>query len=211
VALGNVVRGVPLDSDGYFFLPLWTNFLPGAQAGAVDWYTLLIGLAALFALAVHGCYWVVFRTSGDLQARTRSFALKAWWLVAAFTGIITIASFSLQSHIAKEFVDRPWGVVFPLLALGGLIAMRLLSGRGRDLGAFLSSAIYLAGMLTSAAFGVFPYVLPSNTAPEAGLTVTNAAAAEYGLYVGLWWWIPGMMLAAVYSFFVYRHFSGKVE
>ena len=32
-----------------------------------------------------------------------------------------------------------------------------------------------------------------------------------GLYVGLWWWIPGMLLAAVYSVFVYRHFSGKVE
>ena len=25
-ALGNVVRGVPLDSSGYFFEPLWTNF-----------------------------------------------------------------------------------------------------------------------------------------------------------------------------------------
>src|SRR5271154_6294350 len=28
-ALGNVVRGVPLNSEGYFFLPLWTNFQPG--------------------------------------------------------------------------------------------------------------------------------------------------------------------------------------
>ncbi len=25
-ALGNVVRGVPLDAQGYFFEPLWTNF-----------------------------------------------------------------------------------------------------------------------------------------------------------------------------------------
>src|ERR1700729_3823310 len=25
-ALANVLRGVPLQSDGYFFLPLWTNF-----------------------------------------------------------------------------------------------------------------------------------------------------------------------------------------
>ncbi len=69
VALGNVVRGVPLDSDGYFFLPLWTNLLPGAQAGVVDWYTLLIGLAALVALwpfmAATG--WCL-ETSGDLQA-----------------------------------------------------------------------------------------------------------------------------------------------
>jgi cytochrome bd ubiquinol oxidase subunit II len=64
--------------------------------------------------------------------------------------------------------------------------------------------------LTSAAFGVFPYVLPSNGSPGAGLTVTSAAAAEYGLYVGLAWWIPGMALAVLYSVFVYRHFAGKV-
>jgi cytochrome bd-type quinol oxidase subunit 2 len=53
-------------------------------------------------------------------------------------------------------------------------------------------------------------VLPSNSSLDAGLTVTNAAAAEYGLYIGLAWWIPGMALALLYSVFVYRHFRGKV-
>ena len=88
--------------------------------------------------------------------------------------------------------------------------MRVSSARSRDLGAFLCSCLYLIGMLTSAAFGVFPYVLPSNGSTGPGLTVTNAAAAEYGLYIGLAWWIPGMALAVLYSFFVYRHFAGKV-
>jgi cytochrome bd-type quinol oxidase subunit 1 len=41
--------------------------------------------------------------------------------------------------------------------------------------------------------------------------IHNAAAAEYGLWIGLWWWIPGMALAGFYSFFVYRRFAGKVE
>ena len=100
--------------------------------------------------------------------------------------------------------------MFPLLALAGVAGMRIWSARRRDLGAFLSSCLYLIGMLTSVAFGVFPYVLPSNSSPGAGLTVTNAAAGEYGLYIGLAWWIPGMVLAVLYSVFVYRHFSGKV-
>src|SRR5579864_6571752 len=52
-ALGNVVRGVPLDSNGFFFLPLWTNLQPGRNAGIVDWYTLLIGAASFVALALH--------------------------------------------------------------------------------------------------------------------------------------------------------------
>ena len=57
VALGNVVRGVPLNSQGYFFLPLWTNLKLGPQAGIIDWYTLLVGIASFLGLAVHGCLW----------------------------------------------------------------------------------------------------------------------------------------------------------
>lgn len=209
VALGNVVRGVPLDSNGYFFLPLWSDFAPGSNAGVVDWYTLLIGLASLSALALHGAYWVAYKTSGDLQTRSRSFGSKTWWVMVPLTAIITFVSYQLQPNIAKEFSDRPWGAIFPLLALAGLLGMRIASARGRDLSAFLCSSLYLTGMLTSVTFGVYPYVLPSNAAPGTALTVTNAAAAEYGLWIGLWWWIPGMLLAGVYSFIVYRHFAGK--
>ena len=49
-ALGNVVRGVPLDATGYFFEPLWTNFKLRPQIGILDWYTVLIGVLALVTL-----------------------------------------------------------------------------------------------------------------------------------------------------------------
>src|ERR1700685_2406192 len=41
-ALGNVVRGVPLDASGNFFEPLWTDFKLGPQVGILDWYTVLV-------------------------------------------------------------------------------------------------------------------------------------------------------------------------
>jgi cytochrome d ubiquinol oxidase subunit II len=66
-------------------------------------------------------------------------------------------------------------------------------------------------MLTSAAYGVFPYVLPSNQEPALGLTVYNTAAAHYGLAIGLAWWIPGVMLATGYFVYIHRQFAGKVE
>lgn len=66
-------------------------------------------------------------------------------------------------------------------------------------------------MLCSAAFGLYPYVLPAHPDPALGLTVASAAAPLHGLEVGLAWWIPGMLLAAGYIIFVYRHFSGKVS
>ena len=209
-ALGNVVRGVPFDSDGFFFIPLWTNFQPGLDPGIVDWYTLLIGAAAFTVLALHGCYWVVLKTDGDLQQRSRAFGQRIWWAVVAFTAIITVVSFRLQPNIMQSFSEHVWGYVFPLLAFAGLAGMRVSSVRELDLYAFLSSCAYLIGMLTSTVFGVFPYVLPSISSQAAGLTVMNAAAPEYGLYIGLAWWIPGMALALFYSVFVYRRFAGKV-
>jgi cytochrome d ubiquinol oxidase subunit II len=120
------------------------------------------------------------------------------------------ASFTIQPNFMKQFHAHPWGIVFPTLAALGIIGVRVLSSSRRDLQAFLSSGLYIAGILSSAAFGVFPNILPSNTAPDFGLTIYNAAAAEHGLFVGLCWFIPGMALAIGYSALVYRRFGGKV-
>ena len=92
-----------------------------------------------------------------------------------------------------------------------MLGARVLSSRRRDFQAFLASGMYLAGMLSSVAFGVFPNVLPSNTRPDLGLTIYNAATAEHGLFVGLCWFTPGMALAIGYAVLVYRHSAGKVD
>jgi len=211
VALGNVVRGVPLDANGYFFLPLWTNLLPGADAGVIDWYTLLVGAAAFVALAVHGSLWVVIKTAGTLQEGTRALSAKLWRGLIALTLVISPLSFAIQPNVWKQFTSHPWGIVFPALALAGLVGLRAFSKRRKDKAAFLASSLYLGGMLASVAFGVFPNVLPSNTTPDFSLTIYNAAAAEHGLVIALWWFIPGMALATAYSIFTYMHFAGKVD
>jgi cytochrome bd ubiquinol oxidase subunit II len=210
VALGNVVRGVPVDQSGYFFLPLWTNFLPSSQAGIIDWYTLLVGAASFLALAVHGSLWVVMKTDGTLQERTRLFAARCWTGLMPVMLVMTAASFAIQPHLLEQFRSNPWGGIFPTLAIVGLIGSRVVSARGRDLEAFLASSLYVLGMLTSVAFAMFPNVLPSNIRPDLGLTIYNAAAAEHGLFVGLCWFIPGTTLAVTYSTVVYRRFAGKV-
>ena len=88
--------------------------------------------------------------------------------------------------------------------------MRWATRAGQELRAFLMSAVFLAGALGSAVFGIFPYLLPANTDPAQGLTVYNSATSAYGLKVGLVWWIPGMILVAVYFTYVYRRLAGKV-
>jgi cytochrome d ubiquinol oxidase subunit II len=206
-ALGNVIRGVPLDQSGYFFLPFWTNFRPSGAVGILDWYTLLVGVLAFLTLALHGALWLVLKTDGAIQARARSIAGLAWYGTLGMTLVVTGATLRVQPLVAANLTAHPWGYVFPALALAGLASIRL---RG-ELWPFLASCAYITGMLTSAAFGIFPYVLPSNSDAALGLTIQNASTAHHGLAVGLAWWIPGMILVAGYTFFVYRHFAGKVR
>ena len=88
--------------------------------------------------------------------------------------------------------------------------MILLLRQNRSGLAFLASATYLIGMLTSAVFGVYPYVLPARIA-ERGLSLYDAAAPRYGLRIGLYWWIPGILLAIGYFVFIYSRLPKTIS
>jgi cytochrome d ubiquinol oxidase subunit II len=209
-ALGNVVRGVPLDAKGEFFLPMWTNFLPGADPGILDWFTVLVGVLAFAALAQHGALWLNWKTDGPVQARAKAVARLASYITVLMTVVVTFASWKLQPQILANFTERPFGWIFPVLAMVGIAGVLHKTNSADERGAFLSSALFILGMLTSAAFGIFPMVLPAVGDPARSLTVYNSAAAPYGLRVGLLWWAPGMILASAYAVYTYRRFAGKV-
>jgi cytochrome d ubiquinol oxidase subunit II len=210
-ALGNVVRGVPLDADGYFFEPLWTDFRLGPETGILDWYTILVGLAAFLALTMHGALWVAVKTEGAVNDRSERLAALVWWGVGVLTLVLTAVTFRVQPQVLSNLREHPWGYVFPALAVAGLGAVRVFLAQRDHLRAFLASCAYLLGMLTSVVFGLYPYVLPASTDPAYALTVYNAKAADYGLRIGLVWWVIGMALAAGYFVYAYRHFAGKVR
>ncbi|MCU1237566.1 MAG: cytochrome d ubiquinol oxidase, subunit, partial [Candidatus Solibacter sp.] len=207
-ALGNVVRGVPLDAAGDFFLPLWTDFSPGKDAGILDWYTILVALAALLTLTVHGALWLALKNEGEVERRARTVASRAWWAVLGSVIAITLVSFRIQPHLQESFAARPWGYVFPLLALIGLVGMKVMNAARRVLEAFAASCLFVVGKLTSVAAGLYPYVLPSNVDAARSLTVMNAAAARYGQEIGLMWFMPGMLLTSAYFFYTYRSIAG---
>ncbi|MFZ0426944.1 MAG: cytochrome d ubiquinol oxidase subunit II [Acidobacteriota bacterium] len=216
-ALGNVVRGVPLEPSGYFFLPLWTDFgfgqagLHAVEGGILDWYTILVALLAFLTLLEHGARWLILKTTGPVRDRSRMAANRTWWVLLVFVVVVTLVTFRIQPQVLDNFAAAPWGLVFPALALLGLAGMPLLRGERRELHAFLASCLFIVGMLTSAVFGIFPFLLPSSTNPDLGLTVYNVATSDYGMMVGLAWWIPGIILVATYFVYTYRRFSGKVN
>ncbi|KAA0252980.1 MAG: cytochrome d ubiquinol oxidase subunit II [Acidobacteria bacterium] len=211
LALGNVVRGVPLDASGHFFVPLWTTFRLTPHAGFVDWYTLTAGLFALSALAGHGALWAAMKTTGELAERARRAARWAWGATVVLGIASTVATFSIQPLIPERLAAHPEGWVLPALAVAGLVLARWKSAGGADVAAFLGSCLFLVGLLGATAFALFPNVLPSNLDPARSLTVFDAASAAPGLRTALAWWVPGMLLVTGYFVFLYRSFAGRLE
>jgi cytochrome bd ubiquinol oxidase subunit II len=109
----------------------------------------------------------------------------------------------------RQLQDLAARYILPAIAVAGLAGVQFELRRRGELNAFLASATYLLGMLTSVVLGVYPMVLPARNAAYA-LTVASAKAGAYGLKIGLIWWVIGMILATIYFVRVYRSFAGKV-
>ena len=210
-ALGNVVRGVPLRADHYFFEPLWTNFRPGADAGVLDWYTVLTGVVALVALTVHGANYLAVKTDADLGRRSRTVARGLWPLLSALTVASCIATLYVRPHSTTNYTEHPIGFLIPLVVAGSLIVMFRAQRTTNDRLAFLGSSVYLASMLGGAAYALYPVLLPSSIPGIADITIHNAAAGLYSLRYGIIWWGLGMIIAIGYFVLIYRMFRGKVS
>jgi cytochrome d ubiquinol oxidase subunit II len=106
-ALANVLRGVPLQADGYFFLPLWTNWAPGVHPGILDWYTVIGGVLALAALTLHGALWLVMKVSGDLEQRARQIVPVLCAIVSVLTLVSLWATMAVRSSSLNNYFDYP--------------------------------------------------------------------------------------------------------
>jgi cytochrome bd ubiquinol oxidase subunit II len=195
VALGNVVRGVPLGPDGYFSLPL---------LHILNWYALLVGAFGLVVLAAHGARFVVLRTTGEVAARAAAWARRLWWVEAVLFAAMIWPTYSVRAEMLTNLTDEPWRLAFPLLAVGALVAMLVYQRRSLWGRAFAASSLFIAGLLTTMAAGLYPNVLPSREHEPFGLTVQNAAAGHHSLTTALVWWPLGMVLALVYFVYAYR-------
>jgi cytochrome d ubiquinol oxidase subunit II len=210
-ALGNVVRGVPLGADGYFFEPLWTTFGVGANTGILDWYTVLTGVIALVTLTAHGALYIAVKTENELNQRVRNVALWAWPMQLVLTIVGLIATLYVRPTVLDNYQQHGVGYLIPAVVFGSLGLMIYAIRKGMDKIAFVGSALYIVGMLVGAAFALYPAVLPSSSNPAYNLTIYNTAAGHHGLTVGITWWIIGLVLALGYFTFLFRMFRGKVR
>jgi cytochrome d ubiquinol oxidase subunit II len=200
VAIGNVVRGVPLGADGYFHLPLFS---------ILNWYALLVGLFGVVVLAVHGAAFLAYRADGELRERAALTARRLWPLEALLFLALIAPTWSVREDMLRNLWDSPWTLVFPLVALAALAGLFRELRRARFERAFIASATFVAALLATMAAGLYPDILPAREGRPHGLTVHNAAAGSYGLEVAIVWWGFGMLLATAYFVHAYRLFFAR--
>jgi cytochrome d ubiquinol oxidase subunit II len=208
-ALGNVIRGVPLNEEGYFFTPLFTDFRPGPEPGVLDWYTVLTGVVSLVALAFHGAVYLALKTEGEQNHQAKRVAAGAWWALLLLTLLGIPATLSVRPQLLDNYREHLWLGAVPLLVFAGLIGARHFL-RFDEKKAFLASCAYLVGMVGFPVFGLYPVILPASNLAERSLTIHNSAGPAYGLQVGVIWWVMGCVLAIFYFRHLYRMFQGKV-
>jgi cytochrome d ubiquinol oxidase subunit II len=210
-ALGNVVRGVPLDETGYFNLPLFTQFGTQNPVGILDWYTVLIGVFVLVTVSNHGALFIAWKTEGVVHERARRIALPLSVLTTVLAGVATLATAQVNPNIYTRLPQAPLAWIALLIVAFGLTAIFAGQLRGKPLLAFIGSGAFMLGLLAATAACVFPVMLRSTLNPDWSLTAHNAATDHYGLMAGLGWWCLGFPLAIAYFVLLFRLHRGKFK
>jgi cytochrome d ubiquinol oxidase subunit II len=201
VALGNVIRGLPIDAQGNMSINLLDLLNP---------YSLVLGVTGVVMLTLHGGIFLTLKVEDAILERvTRLIPM----LMVAFFVLMTITigwTLLLDTPITTNYSDRIWIAVFPVLALvAAVTGWRLIRAR-QYLQGFLASATMIALLMGAVAAGLYPILLHSSTDSANDLTITNAASAEPTLMVMFVIAMIGIPFVLLYTAGVYYFFRGKV-
>lgn len=203
-ALANLVRGVPLDTEGDY---------AGRFVDLLNPYALLVAVTGLALLVTHGAAWLELKAeAGDLHARLRRLRRASFWVFVALLAAATAATFAAAPRATDLVLGCAAGWLFIALLAASLAwtAWRLYGGDER--GGFLGSAATVVALAGIAAVGNYPEMVPARgPAAGASLTVATASSGEATLTAMLVVAAIGFPLVLLYTAWVYRVFRGKVK
>ncbi len=175
VAFANIFKGLPLDEAGRLHGNLLTLLNP---------YGLVGGALFVLLFAVHGSIWLAIKVKGDLGERGARMASRLWAalpLVAVAFLVLTAVVTDLYANIGRW----PWPSVFPLLAVAGLLGVRVFLTRRAWWKAWAASAATIVGATAFGVAGLYPRLLPSSLDDAATLTAFNSASSHLTLSIML--------------------------
>jgi len=201
VAVGNVLRGLPIAADGSLHVPFIALLNP---------YALLIGVLSLVMFVMHGATYMAVKTESDLQQRMAQWSIRGWMVLVVLYFVATLATYFVSPFLFEGLLGSPlFWIIFTML-LGGIIYFPVAVRAEKFFRAFLASSAVITSMTGLAGISLFPRMMPSSIDLNYSLTIYNASSTPRTLTVMLIIALIGMPLVIGYTVYIYRVFKGKV-
>jgi len=230
VAVGNVLLGAPFHLDDTMRIFYTGNFFQLLMP-----FALLAGLVSLGMIVTQGAAVIVGRTGGVVAERARQygtwaalatlvlFALGGIWVAFMDGHVITstidpngpINPLSKTVELARggwlaNYGTYPWMIAAPVIGFAGLlVALAALRARNGLL-ALLGSSAGIFGIISTAGLSLFPFLLPSSTLPNAGLTLWDSSSSHMTLFIMLLVTLVFLPVVLAYTAWVFRVMRGTV-
>ncbi|MDV5170556.1 cytochrome d ubiquinol oxidase subunit II [Photobacterium rosenbergii] len=203
VAFGNLMQGVPFELNE-FLIPTYK----GSFFGLLNPFALLCGIVSILMITTQGAAYLQMKTTDAIRERARRvamltsvgtavcFAIAGIWAQSIEGYIVTseIATNAPSNPLTKE-VMRQSGALFanfdaypllwiaPALAVAMPVLTVLCSRANRGALAFITSSLTMAGVILTAGFALFPFIMPSSLVPNHSLTMWDATSSELTLNI----------------------------
>jgi cytochrome d ubiquinol oxidase subunit II len=228
VAFGNLLLGVPFHFDE-ILKPTYTgNFF-----GLLTPFAILAGLVSVAMILNHGAAWLQMKTDGALHTRARAvsvvlsiatavlFALAGIYLAYGVDGYVITSSvdpLATSNPMNKQvevqagawlanYNKYPWMISAPVIAFVGAFGCALFSKQNKSGWAFVMSSLTMTGIILTAGFSMFPFLMPSSTVPQASLTMWDATSSLLTLktmFIVACIFVPIVLSYTAYGFYVMR-------
>ncbi|WP_209331102.1 cytochrome d ubiquinol oxidase subunit II [Lunatimonas salinarum] len=203
VVLGNILHGMPLDENFEYIGKGFFEFL--------NPFSVLVGMTSLALFMMHGAVYLLLKTKGQLYSRVQGFLNKGMAFFIVSYLITTAYGLYTLDHLLSEFKANKVLFTIPVLAFLSIANVPRLASREKYGWAFVFTSLTIALLLVIVAFELYPTLLWSNDVTENSITIYNAAASTKTLKIMMGFVAVGGPLVALYSYFVYRTFWGRVD
>ncbi len=200
VAVGNVLRGLPIESGAVFR----GNFLD-----LLNPYSIVIGLLSLTMFVMHGALYMTLKSDGELQERMGKIGSGMWIIFVILYVIATVYSVFEARYLFEGLLSSPLFWILFIILLASIVYMPVGVKSRSYFRAFLASSATIACIIGLSAVSMYPRFVPSSIDAANSLTIYNASSTDKTLTVMLIIALIGMPLVIAYSAYIYNVFKGK--
>lgn len=167
VALGDLLAGLPVDSNEEFTGNFWDLLTP---------YGLWTGLTLLGLCLLHGSTFLALKAGDPIRQRAKAFSSRVVWVIAVAALLFAIWTVSLGD-------GGVWRLLAAALPVVAAVAAAVLLRADHEGASFAATAVAIGGTIVALFANLYPNVLVSSTNAANNLTVANASSADYSLKV----------------------------